>query len=115
DEFIAAMAEVSGRDFSQFRRWYTQAGTPRLRAQGHYDAGARTWTLQVEQSCPPTPGQPAKQPFHIPLAVGLVGEAGSLPLRLRGDGGAVHTRVLDVTESVQVFVFDEVPCRPVPS
>ncbi|MCB2033369.1 MAG: DUF3458 domain-containing protein, partial [Ottowia sp.] len=50
-----------------FKRWYAQAGTPVVRAEGRYDAGARTYTLQLSQSCPPTPGQPVKEPFVIPV------------------------------------------------
>lgn len=117
DEFLAAMQAVSGRDFSQFRRWYTQSGTPRVQASGRYDAEAKTYTLRIAQSCPPTPGQAVKQPFHIPLAMGLVGEGGSLPLHLRGDTqtDACLTRVLDLTESEQVFVFENVHEAPVPS
>ena len=113
DEFIAAMADVSGRDFTQFRRWYTQSGTPCVQASGHYDADAKTYTLTLAQSCPPTPGQPLKQPFHIPVAVGLVGQQGSLPVAL--DGAEATTHVLDLTQPEQTFVFTQVSEAPVPS
>ena len=82
DDFVAAMEEAGGRDFTQFKRWYTQSGTPRLAVTGAYDADARTYTLTVTQSCPPTPGQPTKEPFHIPLAIALLGDAGALRLQL---------------------------------
>lgn len=113
DEFIAAMADTSGRDFTQFRRWYTQSGTPCVQVHGEYDAGAQTYTLKLAQSCPATPGQPIKQPFHIPVAVGLVGGQGSLPVKL--DGVLATTHVLDLTRPEQVFVFTQVAEPPVPS
>ena len=76
DDFVRAMAEVSGRDLSQFKRWYTQAGTPRLTVQGKYDAQAQTYTLNLGQSTPPTAGQPEKEPLHIPIALGLLNGQG---------------------------------------
>jgi aminopeptidase N len=76
DDFVRAMAEVSGRDLSQFKRWYTQAGTPRLTVQGKYDAQAQTYTLNLGQSTPPTAGQPEKEPLHIPVSLGLLNGQG---------------------------------------
>jgi len=116
EDFVRAMEEASGRDLAQFRRWYTQAGTPVLEASDEYDAASRTYRLRVAQSCPATPGQPHKEPFHIPLRVGLLGAEGELPLRLAPDDVAAPTeRVLELTEKEQVFVFLDVPARPVPS
>jgi aminopeptidase N len=120
DDFVAAMEEVSGRDFTQFKRWYTQAGTPRLAVSGAYDADARTYTLSVSQSCPPTPGQSHKEPFHIPLALALLGDAGALRLQLEGrepdfDSADNTELVLDITETQQKFVFTQIPEHPVPS
>ncbi len=120
DDFVKAMEEASGRDLTQFRRWYAQAGTPRLQVSGEYDANARTYTLTVKQTCPPTPGQPQKAPFHIPLAVALLGDAGALRLQLAGQGANTETSdntevVLDVTAAEQQFVFTDIPEQPVPS
>src|SRR5256712_5917826 len=70
DDFVQAMQDASGIDLSQFKRWYSQAGTPAVKVRGHYDAATRSYTLEVEQSCSPTPGQPTKEPFYIPLAIG---------------------------------------------
>ncbi|HJW28238.1 MAG TPA: aminopeptidase N, partial [Saprospiraceae bacterium] len=72
DDFVKAMEDANGIDLDQFRLCYSQAGTPELHVSGDYDPTARTYTLTVRQSCPPTPGQPHKQPFHIPLAMGLL-------------------------------------------
>ncbi len=117
EDFVAAMADASGRDLDQFRRWYRQAGTPRLDVRGDYDAGAQRYTLTVRQSTPPTPGQSAKEPLLIPLALGLLDPAGrELPVRLAGEGGpAGTTRVLEVTEAAQRFVFEDLRAAPVPS
>jgi len=73
-------------DFQQFRRWYLQAGTPVLRIQRHWDGDAGVLELHIQQRTPPTPGQATKQPLVIPLALGLLGQAGeSLPVRLSGE------------------------------
>ncbi|MBN2231798.1 MAG: aminopeptidase N [Deltaproteobacteria bacterium] len=120
EDFVAAMEAVSGRDFSQFYRWYDQAGTPVVAVSGEYDAGRRQYVLNVTQSCPPTPGQPEKEPFLIPLAVGLLGPDGKpLPLRLEGEMPenipAPETRVLEVRRATERFVFTDLPAAPVPS
>src|SRR5918999_3516736 len=70
DDFVQAMQDASGVDLAQFRRWYDQAGTPTLEVTDTYDGDAKRYTLNVRQSCPPTPGQPEKAPFHVPFAVG---------------------------------------------
>jgi len=108
DDFVQAMQDASGIDLSQFRRWYDQAGTPVLDCSGRYDAEAETFTLDIRQSCPPTPQQEVKLPFHVPLAVGLVGPEGEELL-------AEETRVLSVTEAAQRFTFDGIAAKPVPS
>ncbi len=119
DDFAAAMEGATGVDLGQFRRWYSQAGTPAVRVEGHYDSDARRYTLQIEQSCPATPGQPEKQPFHIPLVLGLIGPDGrDLPLRLAGEqtsDAVPTTRVLDLKAAKERFVFEDVPSQPVPS
>ena len=117
DDFVAALADANGADLSQFKRWYHQAGTPELTVSDAYDPAARRYTLTVRQSCPPTPGQPRKEPFHIPLALGLLDAEGrDLPLRLEGEGApSGTTRVLELREAEHVFRFVDVPVRPVPS
>ncbi len=123
DDFRAAMADAGGRDLSQFERWYSQAGTPRVTVRSDYDEAAGLYTLELSQSCPPTPGQPVKLPMHIPVAVGLLDAQGhDLPLQLideTSNAAEVHTvpttRVLELTEAVQRFSFSGVTARPVPS
>src|SRR6185369_4914971 len=117
DDFVAAMADASGVDLMQFKRWYDQAGTPRPDISDDYDAASRRYTLTVRQSCPPTPESAEKLAFHIPPALGLVSPEGSdYPLRLEGESQAVAgTRVIGITQPEQRLVFEDVPARPVPS
>ena len=110
DDFVAAMSAASGFDFTQFMTWYRQAGTPRVVARAAYDAAARRYTLTLSQSCAPTPGQPEKAPYLIPVAVGLIGPDGAAV-----DLGGTSTRVLQLTEPQQSFVFENIAAEPVPS
>jgi aminopeptidase N len=121
DDFRAAMADATGADLEQFARWYSQAGTPEVHCRGEYDARKKTYTLHATQSCPPTPGQERKEPFVIPLAVGLVDLDGR-DLALNIDPASVFragksntTAVLALTRAEQTFVFTDVPENPVPS
>jgi aminopeptidase N len=117
DDFVAALADANDVDFTQFKRWYHQAGTPELTVGDAYDPATRVYTLTVRQSCPPTPGQPHKDPFYIPLALGLLDAEGrDLPLRLAGEETARGTtRILELREPEQTFRFADVPARPIPS
>ncbi len=118
DNFVSAMADANGIDLTQFKRWYRQAGTPELTVQTSYNADSKTYTLEVIQSCLPTPGQEKKQPFHIPLAVGLLDRHGrDLSLRLAGEKtpGGSTTRVLAIQNKKETFRFQDVPHKPVPS
>lgn len=118
EEFVKAMEDASGIDLGQFRNWYYQAGTPVLTVQSEFDAENKQYTLRVAQSCPDTPGQSKKKPFHIPLRLGLLDSDGKdLPLTLAGEEGASteNDRVLAVTEAEQQFVFENIESEPVPS
>ena len=74
DDFVKALEDGSGVDLSAFKVWYSQAGTPKVRARIEHDAAAKTATLHLEQHEDPTPGQPVKQPMPIPLKTALIGE-----------------------------------------
>jgi aminopeptidase N len=117
DDFISAMEDANGVQLKQFKRWYSQAGTPRLQVSEHYDAQARTYSLTLRQSCPETPDKVEKLPFVIPVALGLLDASGrELPLRLRDEAAAVGTsRVLAVTEAEQTFTFVDIAEQPLPS
>ena len=117
DDFIKAMEDASGVDLGQFKRWYSQAGTPRLAVSGQYDVVAQTYTLSFAQSCPATPGQAEKLPFVIPVELALLGAQGQeLLLRLQGEAAAVgNTRVLSITQAEQSFTFTDISEQPLPS
>jgi aminopeptidase N len=120
EDFVACFAEVSGRDLRQFFRWYTQAGTPVVDITSSYDASSRTFTLDLGQSCKPTPGQDKKEPFVIPIALGLVSpDGGDLPLRTGATDGASETElargVIELSTPHRRVTFHDVPSRPVPS
>lgn len=116
NDFLAAMADANGRDLSQFERWYSQAGTPRVRLESHYDAAAGTVTLKLSQHCPETPGQTEKQPFLIPVAVGLLDRQGNdMPLRQPGKDGTQTTAILELTQTSQTFTFTGITEKPVVS
>ncbi|MBS1156360.1 MAG: aminopeptidase [Proteobacteria bacterium] len=117
DDFVSAMADANSTDLTQFKHWYSQAGTPRLDVNGFYDKDAQTFTLTVRQSCPATPDQTGKAPFHIPLAIGLIDRRGNdLPLQLTGEAEAgATTRILELREPQQQFTFINVPCQPATS
>ncbi|MDO9315190.1 MAG: aminopeptidase N [Burkholderiaceae bacterium] len=116
DDFAQAIADANpaselARHLSQFKRWYAQAGTPRLSAQGHFDAEARTYTLTVEQTAP------GGEPFVVPLAMGLISRDGrALPLQRAGESAAAGThRVLVLTEVHSSYTFTGIDSAPVPS
>ncbi|MCG3169574.1 MAG: Aminopeptidase N [Pseudomonadales bacterium] len=116
EDFVRAMEDASGRDLAQFFRWYTQAGTPLLEVSDTYDAASGHYRLRFVQSCAPTPGQPLKEPFHIPVRLALLGSDGEIPLRLSGEAAAAGTeRVLELTEAEHEFEFHDVRERPLPS
>jgi len=123
DDFRAAMSDANDRDLTQFERWYLQAGTPRLRAVGEYDSKARRYVLTLSQDYPETAfeitGAEERKPLHLPVAVGLLDRKGTpLPLRLEGDPAEpaeATTRVLELTEAEQQFVFEEIDSEPIAS
>ena len=112
EEFVRAMEDASGRDLTQFRRWYKQSGTPVLKVSSTHNAEAQTLTLDFEQSCPATPGQREKQPFVIPVKLGLVGADGT-DLVLNADG---QTEIVyELTEANQTLVINGIDQAAVPS
>ncbi len=112
NDFVAAMADATGRDLSQFMLWYDQAGTPIVTASWAHDSQTNQLTLTLSQETPATPGQPIKKPMVIPVKFGLVGPDGSNVL-LDQDG--TTTATLELTQPRQSFVFDAVPAGSVPS
>ena len=107
------MADASGRDLTQFFKWYEQAGTPRVKVTTPYDAKSKTFDLTLAQKTAPTPGQAEKQPMHIPLNLGLVGPSGEdMALDLEGVG-SLNAPIIELTEEKQSFRFRNVQNRPI--
>ncbi|MEE9388980.1 MAG: aminopeptidase N [Paracoccaceae bacterium] len=102
EDWLAVFQDATGRDLTQFKRWYSQAGTPRLDVSETYADG--TYTLTLTQSTPPTPGQPDKQPQVIPVAVGLLNP---------NAGEVLPTTVLELTKTTQSFTFDGLASKPI--
>ena len=115
DDYAKCMEDVSGRDLTQFKRWYSQAGTPTVYAAGKYDGKAKTYTLTLRQETKPTPNQPEKLPFVIPLGIGLIGKDGKdMPLQLQGEKEPQGTsRVIVLDKDSDVFTFVNVAEQPV--
>lgn len=113
DDFVEAMEQASGIDLAQFRRWYSQSGTPVLSVRDDYNPELRQYQLHVSQMTPPTADQHEKLPLHIPLDIELYTAEGQV-IPLRRDGRPVNT-LLNITDAVQTFIFDDVPSLPIPS
>jgi aminopeptidase N len=122
DDFAQAIADANPESplaplLPQFKRWYSQAGTPRVAAHGSYDAPTQTYTLHFSQSCAATPGQSDKLPFVIPISLGLVGATTgtALPLHLAGTTAAQTSHLFVLTEASASLTCENVPEEPVPS
>ncbi|MBY5443531.1 aminopeptidase N [Rhizobium leguminosarum] len=115
EDFVKCFEDASGRDLSQFSLWYHQAGTPLVSASGSYDAAAGSFTLSLEQMIPATPGQPSKEPMHIPLSLALFGENGGKIEPTSVDGAEYAGGVLHLTGRTQTAVFHGIGSRPVVS
>lgn len=129
DDFVAAMeavysAQHPGRDLGVFRRWYEQAGTPRVKVQSHWDRAAHTLTLSLEQSNPPVgielrSADPIKPPLHIPLALGLLDQQGKslMPSAMSGPvtlaDASSGTLLAQLTETQTQLVFHGISASPV--
>nr|WP_321444985.1 aminopeptidase N [uncultured Cohaesibacter sp.] len=122
EDFLSCFSETCDIDLTQFALWYEQAGTPTVVATYFYDAKRKQLSLTLQQSCPPSPGQPTKKLLHIPMRFGLVARDGS---RVRFE--AIHDRktgeqigdhecnLLHITERQHQLVFSGVEKDAIPS
>ena len=135
EDFVKAMEDANEYDLGQFRRWYSQSGTPLLKVTDKYDKNAQVYTLTISQSCPVTPGQDNKQPFHMPVAIGLIDIDGNdLEFQVDELDGALvddvdrgvdesattasktaFTVVLNLRHGSQEYTFKGIKNKPVPS
>lgn len=106
DDFVQCMQDVSGQDLTQFKLWYSQAGTPEVTAKSHYDTDKKTFTLSLSQHIPDTPNQTNKKPHHIPVAFGLLDAKGN---------DIIGTQILHLKDKAENFIFENINARPVPS
>lgn len=120
DDFAAAMSDASGIDLHQFKNWYSQAGTPVLQVKGEWNEEQAEYKLLIRQSCPDTPGQTVKKPFHMPVKIGLLGSDGrnlldtsatSCDSSYDSDGSAI----LQLQEREQLFTFQNIKEKPIVS
>ncbi len=105
DDFVQAMQDASGVDLSQFRLWYSQAGTPEVNFTGTYDEDTKTYNVRLEQNIPETAGQKNKKPMPMPITIGLLND--------NGDDIAQETLLL--TKGLQDFEIKDVASNPTPS
>ena len=105
EDWVRCMEEASGRDLSQFMLWYTQAGTPEVKANWSYNNAEKVFTLTLEQHVPMINNQSKGQPRHIPVKFGLVSP----------EGQDVVQGVLELTQAKQTFTFENIPADSVPS
>lgn len=113
EDFVAAMEDVSGRDLAQFKRWYDQAGTPEVSVRASYNHSTKEYKLTFKQSCPPSPDQPKKDPFVIPISLGLLDAQGqAIPLSV-ADGNKEY--LFELIDEVEDILFEGIESEPTPS
>ncbi|NGN40631.1 aminopeptidase N [Mesorhizobium sp. CGMCC 1.15528] len=112
EDFLQVFEDASGRDLSQFALWYHQAGTPNVTVAASHNAASNEFTLEIEQSVPPTPSESRKRLMHIPLAFGLVGQDGKDIAYAAVDGASVEDGVIHLRKRRHVVTFSGVAERP---
>jgi aminopeptidase N len=113
EDFVSAMEDVSGRDLTQFKRWYDQAGTPEVEVTAVYNEKTKEYKLSFSQSCPPSPGQPEKKSFVIPILLGLLDAEGqAIPL---SPAGGVKEYLFELIDEKEELVFEGLESEPTPS
>jgi aminopeptidase N len=105
DDFVNAMADANNRDFSLFKRWYSQSGTPSIKVTENYDADSKTYSLTLEQTTPLTADQKEKQALHIPISMGLI----------TPNGENIAEQVIELKEQKQTYTFENIAEKPVVS
>ncbi|MFT5173875.1 MAG: aminopeptidase N [Gammaproteobacteria bacterium] len=112
EDFVCAMEDATATDLGQFRRWYSQAGTPIVDVRQQYDKTSRELSLTLTQRCCATPGQTEKLPFHIPLRFAFLDRHGT-PISIDTNSTGIHGDVIHLREQTQTLVFTDVDQEPV--
>ena len=126
EDFISAMEDANNSDLQLFRNWYRQAGTPEVDISSHWDSAKGEYTLSIVQDCKPTPGQPHKEAFMIPIRMALYSNDGHLQIlsseneNLKyciSDSGEISTKeaVIEISKRQQTIVFSDLIEKPIPS
>ena len=102
EDFVRAIEEGAGTDLTQFRLWYSQAGTPRLSLSLVQEDGE--WLLDIQQTVPPTPGQSDKQPMMTPLKLAA--------FAMDGSGAALPETLVTLTGAAQRIALGAFAARP---
>ncbi|MCL4128568.1 UNVERIFIED_CONTAM: hypothetical protein GTU68_036043 [Idotea baltica] len=105
DDFVNAMADANNCDFSLFKRWYSQSGTPNIKVTENYDAQSQTYSLTLEQTTPSTADKKEKQALHIPLSIGLITPKGE----------NIAEQVIELKEQKQTYTFENIAEKPIVS
>jgi aminopeptidase N len=114
EDFVEVMEESSGKDFSQFKLWYSYAGTPEINAIWHYNESSKVFSLELIQKCPDTPNQTDKSPMHIPVTVALIDSSGNdMEVKMKDELSTKTSFILDFTDEKQIFEFEEVTEKPI--
>ncbi len=117
EDFVKSMEESNQRDFTQFKNWYNQSGTPLLTFSDDYNAQQQNYTLTVKQSFGQLVEQVSNKAFHIPVEVGLLDSEGNdilLNIENSSDSNVTNT-MLEITALEQSFVFNHIKEKPLPS
>lgn len=119
NEFADSISEANKMDFTQFKLWYSQAGTPEVTVTEKFDSDLQTFHLTLEQNCDLTQTEQQenlqKKPFHIPIRVGLIDQSGQ-ELKLQSDDilwNTDHKPVLDLKKTQQTFIFKGLKEKPI--
>lgn len=113
EDFVSAMEDVSGRDLSQFKRWYDQAGTPEVKVTAIYNQETKQYKLTFKQACLPSPGQSEKKPFVIPISLGLLDEKGQAISLSVADGRKEY--LFELIDEEEDLLFEGLESEPTPS
>lgn len=111
EDFVKAMEDVSAKDLTQFKHWYSQAGTPVVNVETHFDAATNSYSITFDQQCKAPSDQATNEPFHIPITIGLLDNVGKEIIL----SNQLTSTTLELIKSKQTFTFEGIDAEPTPS